>query len=951
MKKHNVFLLACLLVLGLLPVVGNAQWTNVGSPGLSAGQAMDESLVFDSNDTPYVAYRDISNSSKATVMKYNGSSWVSVGGAAVSAGSGQYTRLAFDSNDTLYLAYRDGTNSKATVVKYNGSSWVTVGSGGISTGNAEFLSLAVDNNDTPYLAYSDYANGDMATVVKYNGSSWTVVGSGGFSTGGAYHISLAFDSNNVPYVSYRNYHSAGGIYGNTTVMKYSGGNWSAVGNVGFSAGAVSYTSLAFGANDTPYVAYQDQGTSYKATLMKYNGSSWVAVGGAGFSAGSASYTSLAFDSSHNPCLAYVDGGNGYKVSVMRYKDNSWASIGSAGFSPGGPDYVCLALNSKDEPYVAFRDGANSYKASVMKYEPPNLWNGTTWSKGTPDSTSSVAIASNTAPTTFSCNDLTINSGVALNTGTSDVVTIYGDLANDGDGVTGTGTLIFTKNGTSTLSGDTIEHEGTITVESGCTLATNGLLRLKSNSTNTGRIGASDGTISGNVHVQRYMPGKRCFRFYGHPFSTSIALSQLTDEIDITGSGGAANGFTATTTNNPSAFYWDVSTADNSTTGANPGWQPFTSANTTSWDRYELLRLLVRGGKGQGLSNGTYTPVASTFEAAGEVNQGTQVITLTKGSNSDFVACGNPFASPVQMNTVALGSNIGANYYAWDATSGAAGAYVTNAWTLDWKLPAYAAFFTTLSANSNNTLTFEEQDKEAIGTGLFKTTGPDDWVELYIYDSVTKWDRLLIHLDDNAMEVEDNQDGKKLYNPGLDFFTLSKDDVRLAVDVRPYDDGKSIPIGLTAYSRYNRYVIKTGMFNIPAGARLYLYDKYLNKKEELKAGFEYWFDVTNDSLTQGNNRFEINMVGQPTNGIAQAAQSAKMQLVPNPAREEVKLSFDKLEGTALVRITGITGQVIFSREVNTATGSITIPLGDIPVGVYIAELKSKNASLTEKLIVE
>src|SRR5690606_28785423 len=132
----------------------------------------------------------------------------------------------------------------------------------------------------------------------------------------------------------------------------------------------------------------------------------------------------------------------------------------------------------------------------------------------------------------------------------------------------------------------------------------------------------------------------------------------------------------------------------------------------------------------------------------------------KGSGSTFVSCGNPFPCGVQMNTVAKGSNIGANYYVWDATSGAAGAYVTNAFTLSYALPPFAALFTTASANTNNTLTFEEADKDVSGSGLFKTTAPANWVELLISDSSIHWDRLLVNLDDNSMDVEDNLDAVK-----------------------------------------------------------------------------------------------------------------------------------------------------------------------------------------------
>jgi DNA-binding beta-propeller fold protein YncE len=44
-----------------------------------------------------------------------------------------------------------------------------------------------------------------------------------------------------------------------------------VGNAGFSAGEVDYTSLAFnGSGGQPYVAYVDYANSQKATVMKYD---------------------------------------------------------------------------------------------------------------------------------------------------------------------------------------------------------------------------------------------------------------------------------------------------------------------------------------------------------------------------------------------------------------------------------------------------------------------------------------------------------------------------------------------------------------------------------------------------------------------------------------------------------------------------------------------------------
>lgn len=577
------------------------------------------------------------------------------------------------------------------------------------------------------------------------------------------------------------------------------------------------------------------------------------------------------------------------------------------------------------------------------------WNGSTWSGGTPTASVDAIIASSTTPGTFTCKGLTINSGFALTMSGGTTATLNGNLVNNGNGFSGSGNFVF--NATGSITGNAVSTEGVVTVSSGATLTTNGNLTLAASSNSSyGQIGNSAGTISGNVTVERFLSGKRAFRFMGHPFTTSQALSTITDDIDVTGSGGSSNGFTTTASNNPSAFWFDVTAADNSTAGNNPGWVAFTTASSSQWDQYELIRVLGRGAKGQGLTGGSYTPSAATIDMTGAVNQGTQVVTLTKGSSSNFVSCGNPFPSGVQMNAVTKGANIGANYYVWDATSGAAGAYVTNAFTLSYVLPPFSALFTTATANSSNTLTFEEADKAATGTGLFKTTANDNWVELIIEDSTIHWDRLLINLDDNAMEVQDDLDATKLYNPGLDFFTLSKDDKRLAIDVRPYDDGKSILLGLTAYNRYNSYVIKTGMFDVPAGTKLYLHDKYLNKKEELTAGFEYWFDVTSDSLSQGNERFEINMVGKPTTSITTINNGTPtLHLIPNPALDEVRIAFTTLEAKAKLQITNVAGQVIYTSQINSGENSKDVPLQNIPAGMYIVELKGDNISLTEKLI--
>jgi len=178
------------------------------------------SIAVDGTGTPYLAYADSINSYKATVIKYNGTSWVMVGSAGFStiianANEQDYLSIAIDGAGTPYLAYTDDISSKAFVMKFNGSSWVTVGSAGVSTGAASATSIAIDANEVPYIAYTDGANADKATVMKYDGTNWVTVGNANFTLGGAYYTRLAI-SDTTLYVSYQDANNNN----KATVMKY-----------------------------------------------------------------------------------------------------------------------------------------------------------------------------------------------------------------------------------------------------------------------------------------------------------------------------------------------------------------------------------------------------------------------------------------------------------------------------------------------------------------------------------------------------------------------------------------------------------------------------------------------------------------------------------------------------------------------------------------------------------
>ena len=185
-------------------------WENVGTPGFSAGRTYNTSLYV-YNGTPYVAYDDFFNSG-ATVMEYTGNfstdtdaqsndGWEYVGTPGFSEGEVSYLSF-YMYEGTPYMAYMDVANSdKATVMRFNGDTWEDVGTPGFSAGTVYSTSLYVYEG-TPYVAYQDVANSSKATVMRFNEGAWEAVGTPGFSAGAASGTSL-YMCEGIPYVAYK----------------------------------------------------------------------------------------------------------------------------------------------------------------------------------------------------------------------------------------------------------------------------------------------------------------------------------------------------------------------------------------------------------------------------------------------------------------------------------------------------------------------------------------------------------------------------------------------------------------------------------------------------------------------------------------------------------------------------------------------------------------------------
>jgi hypothetical protein len=335
----------------------------VGKPGFSNGTVVNTSIAVNKSGIPYVAFADEGDSSKATVMKFNGISWENVGTHGFSYGGVGYPFLAIDNSDVPYLAFMDDAHDgKISVVRFNSVWWDPVGAPGFSDGGIRYATLALDEVGTPYVAFSDNSQGGKLVVMRYANSSWNYVGSRVISIGSAGEISIAINKSGIPYVAY----SDDGVQSKSTVLRFNGNSWESVGVPGFSQGIAIFNSLSFNSSGTPFVGYSDVGLGNQVVVKRFTGTSWEIVGSSRISEGVSSFTSLAIGKNDMPCIAYSDNSQGYKASVKCFNDSAWVEMGYRGTTEGIAFNTSLAINAFGVPYVSFCDASNGYKISVIK---------------------------------------------------------------------------------------------------------------------------------------------------------------------------------------------------------------------------------------------------------------------------------------------------------------------------------------------------------------------------------------------------------------------------------------------------------------------------------------------------------------------------------------------------------------------------------------------------------
>lgn len=209
------------------------------------------------------------------------------------------------------------------------------------------------------------------------------------------------------------------------------------------------------------------------------------------------------------------------------------------------------------------------------------------------------------------------------------------------------------------------------------------LTLRSDSNLTARVDVvpAGANIIGKSIVERYFPPRRAWRLVTSPLTATTSIFDSWQNKGVyepgvntwvTGpnpSGAAGNGLDASPQNNASMKTWNAATQAlvsvlNTKALLSPG-------NTGNSDNAGYF-LFVRGDRNPDnfyLPNSNHT----TLRSNGALQVGTQHFTAA-GNGGAYTLIGNPFASPVDFNSL-VRTNLVKRFYVWDPSLNEVGAYV------------------------------------------------------------------------------------------------------------------------------------------------------------------------------------------------------------------------------------------------------------------------------------
>lgn len=439
--------------------------------------------------------------------------------------------------------------------------------------------------------------------------------------------------------------------------------------------------------------------------------------------------------------------------------------------------------------------------------------------------------------------------------------------------------------------------------------------LQSTSAKTAIVEQSTaGTIS-NIVVERYIPAKRAFRLLSSPVTSTTSINYNWQEnqnntsdvyannsntssgygTHIAGSVSGSNGFDATQSGNASLFLFDNVTQS---------WSAVNNTNTNTLNAGGAYRLMVRGDRSIDMNTNAPTPTNTILRTRGALKIGTHTVTGLSATADAFNFLGNPYQSPVDIETVLTNStNINPNfYYVWDPKVGGTngrGAYVTYSFLTDTNnvsgsavdayLQPMQACFVKTAANGVSSVVFQESNKiTTTNENVYRNASTQlPMIKLNLFDVAslqagnTALDGVMCLFGSNFSDGLDAFEAEKLTNLDENLAVVVQNNKESIATYNEPTLSSIYPLSTTNY-KHQDYVFTANLTNYN-GLTPYLFDKFLATYTTIEDGMTYPFSLeATQPLSNAADRFEI-VFANPTLATNDAELDQIIKVYPNPSK--------------------------------------------------------------------
>lgn len=518
----------------------------------------------------------------------------------------------------------------------------------------------------------------------------------------------------------------------------------------------------------------------------------------------------------------------------------------------------------------------------------------------------VVRAINDAGTSSNSNEIEVTTGIV----SAKETIVSGDWNNPSiwtNGIVPVATDDVTIKHTVTLSATGTANSRNFTIDGGS-------LNIVSDATGTGSL-ISTGTVTGNVTVQRYMPGAS---EAWHLLSSPVANQAISGEFIPTGTYDDGSGYD---------FY---------------AW----SEPTETWlNQKEAANQIETFNPGQGYLVAYQLPDTKTF--AGQLNAGSVSFNLKHENSGDYRGSnlmGNPYASGIDWNLADRSKFHDEFAYVYNSAKEGGEGYINVDGISTGAYIGVNQGFMVLAKPTENNATFNfTNDMRVHGGNFYKNTNSTDQLKVR-FANASNYDETSIRLMSESDFNRDRNDAVKMfsYNPAIpQVYTLTSDLVGASINTVPSINEEAVfPICLYVPAQDN-YVISLplaeGEFS---GRTVYLQDKLTGGMVNLSNGQTYAFAA---SPSDNTNRFELRF---STLGID---KPEALDAIFAFAYGDVLYLETTSKEAAQVNVYNLTGQLVMQGKTNGNTLS-TFNASALSNGVYVVNVILNKGVVSQKIVI-